>query len=263
MPTTIRAVERNAPEVLVGCAGWSLPRDQWPRFPQAGSHLERYAARMRLVEINSSFYRPHRAETYERWAASTPVDFGFSVKLPQAITHTGRLSGIRNAFDAFVDQAGALGAKLHCLLAQLPPSLAFDARVAARFLGVVRRAYPGPLALEPRHASWFSAPAQALLERFEVARVLADPVLHAGGERPGGWPGLVYLRLHGSPRVYWSAYDDALLARLAACLARARDEGARCICIFDNTAGGAATGNALALLDAISRGPASGRAPAA
>lgn len=263
MPTTIRAAERRGPEILVGCAGWSLPRDQWPRFPPAGSHLERYAARLPVVEINSSFYRPHRAQTYERWAASTPAGFGFCVKLPQVITHTRRLAGARGDFEVFLGQAQGLGTKLQCMLAQLPPSLAFDARVAARFLGVVRRAYTGALALEPRHASWFGAPAQALLERFEVARVLAHPVLHAGGERPGGWPGLVYLRLHGSPRVYWSAYDNALLPPLAARLAQARDEGARCICIFDNTAGGAATGNALALREAISRPPASGRAPAA
>ena len=44
----------------VGCAGWSLPRETWPEFREAGSHLERYASRFNAVEINSSFYRPHQ-----------------------------------------------------------------------------------------------------------------------------------------------------------------------------------------------------------
>ncbi|EGH32463.1 hypothetical protein PSYJA_27274, partial [Pseudomonas syringae pv. japonica str. M301072] len=30
--------------------------------------MQRYASRFNAVEINSSFYRPHRAETYARWA---------------------------------------------------------------------------------------------------------------------------------------------------------------------------------------------------
>jgi uncharacterized protein YecE (DUF72 family) len=80
-----------------------------------------------------------------------------------------------------------------------------------------------------------------------VARVLADPVLFDEAAAPGGWPGLVYLRLHGSPRRYWSAYDDELLVRLAQRLQLAMEEGAQCWCVLDNTAGGEAVGNALTL----------------
>ena len=231
----------------VGCAGWSLPRSQWPAFPEAGSHLARYASRLVVVEINSSFYRPHRRETYARWAASTPEDFRFAVKMPQRITHEKRLHGATPELEAFLAQVEGLGEKLGCLLAQLPPSLSFEPRTAARFLGALRRRYFGRLALEPRHASWFVHEAEGLLAGFETARVLADPVLHANAAAPGGWRGLVYLRLHGSPRRYWSAYPDALLARLAPRLLQARAEGAECWCIFDNTAAGEAVGNALTL----------------
>jgi uncharacterized protein YecE (DUF72 family) len=93
-----------------------------------------------------------------------------------------------------------------------------------------------------------------LLAQFRIARVLADPVLFDEAAAPGGWPGMVYLRLHGSPRRYWSAYDDALLERLAVRLRRAREEeGAACWCIFDNTASGAAVGNALTLVRIASK----------
>ncbi|SEK01047.1 Uncharacterized conserved protein YecE, DUF72 family [Variovorax sp. OK212] len=231
----------------IGCAGWSLPRAQWREFPAEGSHLARYAQVFDAVEIDTSFYRPHRRETYERWAASTPAAFRFAVKLPQAVTHERRLVDAMAPFEDFLAQAGGLGDRLGVLVVQLPPSLAFDAAVVRRFLAAMRRRHAGAVVLEPRHRSWFTPQADALLAGFEVARVLADPVLFDQAAAPGGWPGLVYLRLHGSPRRYWSAYGDALLARLAQRLRLATEEGARCWCIFDNTAGGEAVGNALTL----------------
>ncbi|MDQ0569364.1 uncharacterized protein YecE (DUF72 family) [Variovorax paradoxus] len=236
------------PTLRIGCAGWSLPRALWPEFPAEGSHLVRYAQRFDTVEIDTSFYRPHRRETYERWDASTPEGFRFSVKLPQSITHEKRLLDAMPEFEAFIAQADGLGAKLGCLVVQLPPSLVFDAGAVKRFLAALRRRHSGSVALEPRHRSWFVPQAEAVLSDFDVARVLADPVLFDEAAAPGGWPGLVYLRLHGSPRRYWSAYEDALLTRLAARLRQAREEGAACWCIFDNTAGGEAVGNALTLL---------------
>ena len=56
----------------IGTAGWSIPKEQAALFPPAGSHLERYGAVLNAVEINSSFYRPHRKATYERWSAAVP-----------------------------------------------------------------------------------------------------------------------------------------------------------------------------------------------
>jgi uncharacterized protein YecE (DUF72 family) len=235
------------PSLHLGCAGWSLPRAVWPEFPAEGSHLVRYAQRFDAVEIDTSFYRPHRRETYERWAASTSEGFRFSVKLPQSITHEKRLLDAMPEFEAFIAQVDGLGAKLGCLVVQLPPSLAFEAGAVKRFLAALRRRHQDPVALEPRHRSWFVPQAETVLSDFHVARVLADPVLFDEAAAPGGWPGLVYLRLHGSPRRYWSAYDDALLERLASRLRLARGEGAECWCIFDNTAGGEAVGNAMTL----------------
>jgi uncharacterized protein YecE (DUF72 family) len=79
------------PRIFIGCAGWSIARAHAQAFPEAGTHLKRYAQLLPAVEINSSFYRPHRPQTYARWAASTPQTFRFAVKLPRAITHTHRL----------------------------------------------------------------------------------------------------------------------------------------------------------------------------
>ena len=233
--------------VRVGIAGWALRREQQPMFDAGVSHLARYATRFDAVEINSSFYRRHRAATYARWAASVPPGFRFSVKVPKAITHAAKLVDPDAALDEFIGDVSALDTRLGCLLVQLPPSLQLDAAVAERFLGALRARYQGSVALEPRHVTWFTPEAEALLVRYEVARVAADPPKAPDGMKPGGWPGLVYYRMHGSPRTYYSAYDDALLGRLAAEIRTRALGGVPVWCIFDNTALGAATPNAFEL----------------
>jgi uncharacterized protein YecE (DUF72 family) len=233
--------------ILVGCAGWSLPREVQQQFGEGTSHLARYATRFPVTEINSSFHRPHKPSIYERWAAAVPADFRFCAKLPKTITHERRLVDCAEPLREFLAQAHHLGDKLACLLVQLPPSLAFDAASAVPFLELLRAAFGGALALEPRHASWFEPEADALLRSLQVARVLADPVRHETGRAPGGWPQRVYVRLHGSPRMYYSSYPRELLEALAVRLLAAEAEGAEAWCIFDNTASGAAAADALLL----------------
>jgi uncharacterized protein YecE (DUF72 family) len=243
VPTT-----RDVPCVYAGCAGWNLPPAESHRFPKEGSHLARYAAQFAAAEINSSFYRPHRRSTYAKWAATVPATFRFSVKVPKTITHEHRLAGARKLLDTFIDEVTGLGDKLGCLLVQLPPSLEFNARVAKSFLSYLRRRYAGNVVLEPRHATWFTAGAGKLLTASGVARVAADPALIPAAAEPGAWPGIIYYRLHGSPRMYYSSYSDAYLKTLASRLNQLARGKAPVWCIFDNTAFGVAYANALDLL---------------
>src|SRR5918993_2432455 len=76
----------DVPRIVIGTAGWSIPRAVAHEFTASGSHLERYARVLNGAEINSSFHRPHARAVYARWAAATPDDFRFSVKLPRTIT---------------------------------------------------------------------------------------------------------------------------------------------------------------------------------
>jgi uncharacterized protein YecE (DUF72 family) len=237
----------------VGIAGWALRREHQPMFDEGASHLARYATRFNAVEINSSFYRRHRAATYARWAASVPETFRFSVKVPKAITHAAKLTSPDAALDEFLGDVTALGATLGCLLVQLPPSLQLDPPVAEAFFVALRARVDGPVALEPRHTTWASEEAEALFARFRIARVAADPPRVPDGDSPGGWPGLVYYRMHGSPRTYYSTYDDEQLAVLADAIASYVRRDVPVWCIFDNTALGAATPNALELRRLLER----------
>lgn len=132
------------------------------------------------------------------------------------------------------------------ILIQLPPSIAFDARVAEDFLGALRGRDQGQVACEPRHFSWFCAEAERLLARWRLARVAADPSFGTGGDLPSGWRDPVYFRLHGSPDTYWSSYSPDYLGRLARTL-KAFRSSAETWCILDNTASGSAIANALDL----------------
>ncbi len=192
----------DCPTVLVGCAGWALPRIARERFPSEGSLLQCYAAKFPVVEVNSSFYRAHRPSTYARWTTGVPATFRFAVKVPKAITHAARLTDAVPMLHAFMAQVSALGSHLGCLLVQLPPSLAFDSNVADAFFVAMREQYAGPIALEPRHPTWFVSGAERLLVAFRVSRVAADPAISPSAGEPGGWQDFVYYRLHGSPRVY-------------------------------------------------------------
>lgn len=227
----------------IGCAGWSIDRESAPRFPAGDSHLERYAQVLNAAEINSSFYRPHQPQTYARWAASVPAGFRFSVKLPRTITHDARLVGVDALLARFAGETQGLGDKLGCVLVQLPPSLALDRAVAQRFFSALTARFACMLACEARHGSWFGDDATALLRAHGVTRVIADPP----ARQPGPYVatgGAVYARLHGSPRMYYSSYDDAYLDSVAAYIA-----GKDAWIIFDNTASGAALPNALSLLE--------------
>jgi uncharacterized protein YecE (DUF72 family) len=233
---------------FVGTAGWAVPRQWGALAPTDVKGLERYARVLNAVEINSSFYRPHARATYERWASKVPADFQFSVKMPKAITHEQRLSGVREALDRFLDEANGLGTKLGALLVQLPGSFEFTAGIVGRFFAMLRRRYRGAVVCEPRHATWYSQDAERLLTSHHVALVAADPPRGTKACDPGGWRGVVYYRLHGSPRCYFSPYQQPFLAAIAA---RVREADAPAWCIFDNTGSGAAFENAVRLCELL------------
>jgi uncharacterized protein YecE (DUF72 family) len=236
--------------INIGTAGWSIPRPSAESFPSGGSALDRYATRLPVTEINSSFHRPHRRSTWEKWRDSVPDGFRFSVKIPKTITHQAKLRDCGSLVDAFLSEAEVLEGKLAVLLVQLPPKLDLDPEAASAFFTDLTAKTTARVACEPRNVSWFTVEADALLADHAVARVAADPAICDAAARPGGWRGLSYMRLHGSPVIYRSSYADRI-GDYAGQLAQ--DEAPERWCVFDNTASSAAMGDALALDDLIRR----------
>ena len=211
--------------------------------------LERYSSRFQCVEINSSFYRPHRPATYTRWARAVPAHFRFSLKIPKEISHVRKLRESIGLLETFLQHSGELGEALGIYVVQLAPSHAYD-RAAAEFFAAFRERFGGRIACEPRHESWGGVAAQATLDRYHITRAGADPAPFPGAELSVCYGGFAYFRWHGSPRTYYSAYTHGQLAVLGG---RALSANAPDVwCIFDNTAMGAAAENALELLRSVS-----------
>ena len=237
--------------LMIGTAGWTIPQPQRDLFPAIGTHLERYAKQLPAVEINSTFYRSHRTATYHRWAASVPEDFRFSVKVPRELTHERQLHDYEEPLASFIHEVRELGPKLGPCLVQLPPSFAFDRSVVSAFFRSFRAQFPGDIVCEPRHRSWSEAAAEETFLEFGISRVIADPEVIPG--RTESHTSIVYYRLHGSPRIYYSEYSPGYLSDLATQVRTHQVAGRRVWCIFDNTALGAAAGNAVELQELIKK----------
>ena len=247
MQTTDIPHESMRDPVYLGVAGWNIRKEHGECFEPTGTHLQRYASTFNCVEINSCFYRPHRVTTYERWSASVPEHFRFAVKLPKSITHKARFVDALPLLDAFLREVAGLREKLGPVLVQLPPSFAFEKEVVVALLTELRSRFGGQLVIEPRHETWFNDQVEKILVDLEIARVAADPARVPEAALPGGFDRVVYYRLHGSPRVYYSAYPQDYLEQIAASLQDHVARGTAVWCIFDNTALGAATKDALSV----------------
>ena len=254
MQTTDIPHESPRDTVYLGVAGWNIRREHGECFEPTGTHLQRYASTFNSVEINSCFYRPHRLTTYERWAASVPEHFRFAVKLPRSITHKARFVDSLPLLDAFLGEAGGLKEKLGPILVQLPPSFAFEEEIVVAFLSELRARFSGHLVIEPRHETWFNDRVEKILTDLLIARVAADPARVPEAGAPGAFDKLVYYRLHGSPRIYYSAYPREYLEQISAALQEHAARGAEVWCIFDNTALGAATRDALGVKSLLNEG---------
>ena len=151
--------------VRIGIAGWAMPATLSDKSPEAQSHLEQYSRYFNAVEINSSFYRPHRRHSYQRWGESVPPEFRFAVKMPKLITHERRLSRCGAELGAFLHGVAGLGEKLGVLLVQLPASVIFDETVTRDFFELLTGQTTAKIVCEPRSPSWFVSAAEDLFAR--------------------------------------------------------------------------------------------------
>lgn len=201
--------------VFVGTSGWTYDHWRGPFYPDGlvkAGWLKHYARTFSTVEVNATFYRSMRPSTYETWRAATPEGFIWSVKANRFVTHVRRLRDPGEPLALFLDSLEPLGDKLGPILFQLPTSLAFDADLVRSF----RRLLPPGrrYAIEARHGSWTSDAALSCLKDGGIAWCISDTA--------GRYPYLetvtsdfIYVRLHGSKRLYASRYSEEELSAWA------------------------------------------------
>ncbi len=197
--------------IRIGTSGWTYRHwegifypAKWPR----SKWLEYYCDHFDTVELNATFYRLPNPSTFENWKERTPENFLWSVKGSKFITHTRRLRDPAEPITRLYEVTAGLGEKLGVILFQMPPGLAFDEKLLRDFCESLDPQIRH--SLEIRHPSWISDQAFGLLSDFNIALCMADTA--------GRYPyceeitaDFIYIRLHGSKKLYASKYSEGEL----------------------------------------------------
>lgn len=214
-----------------------IPRSEW---------LAWSVARTTGLEINATHYRLQRTETFAAWRSAVPDGFRFAVKANRYLTHARRLLDPAGPIRVERDRARSLGPALGAVLWQLPAPLKRDEQRLVAFVEALTAEWPVRHAIEFRDPGWFVDPVATLLQRHNVAAVIS----HAGQ-----WPmwdvvtaDFVYVRLHGAPRTYASAYGPEGLRPWADRIAGWLDQGLDVHAYLDNDIDAAAPRDAQLLL---------------
>ncbi len=231
--------------LIVGTSGWQyrswrgrfypdgLPQRRW---------LDHYAARFACVEVNNTFYNLPAAETFARWGAETPHDFRFVLKLSRYLTHIRRLREPEDSVRLFLERAEPLAAKTGPLLLQLPPTMRCDVERLDAALSAFPRRWR--IAVEFRHASWYTDDVAACLRTHDAALCLTD---RRGQPQQPMWRTSTwgFVRFHEGRATPHPCYGDTSLrswvTRIRALWAPADDVYA----FFNNDPGGCAVRDAV------------------
>jgi uncharacterized protein YecE (DUF72 family) len=237
--------------VLIGCSGFSyrdwkgtfypaeLPGQRW---------LAHYSGVFPTVELNVTFYRLPKTETFAKWYGETPAEFSFTLKGSRLITHLKRLKDVEGLLEEFFARAFTLREKLTAVLWQFPSSFSIEPGRLERFLVLLDR-YPVWNALEFRNDSWVNERIAGMCRARGVAMCMAD------------WPGFlrelpvtagfVYLRRHGEEGSYASSYSREALEEDARRIRSFLDDGIDVFIYFNNDAQGYAPNNARELMSLL------------
>ena len=241
-------------KIYIGTSGWVY--DHWDRifYPEdlrPNDRLKYFSDHFKTTEINYSFYHLPKPETYENWYNQTPNNFVFAVKASRFITHVKRLKDVKSGWDKFLENTLHLKEKLGPILFQLPPSFrATDENVkrSKEFLGqITRRSFR--FAFEFRHDTWCDDEIYGILKRYNAAWVIADSPRYPKAEVVSA--DFVYIRMHGSEKLFSSRYSLHEIEGLAKEIKGWRSNGLDVYVYFNNDYHGFAIENARDLLDLL------------
>lgn len=265
-------------EVRVGTCAWSDHEGLYPPGLAPGLRLFHYAQQFDLVEADVSFYRPITAAMTARWVRSTPSGFIFDLKAPGLVTghrpaDQEQRAGALEAFVAALEPiltAGRLGA----VLLQFPPWTT-DTAATRDAIEALARGFGGlRLAVEFRHASWFSGSPRRTLDWLA-----GQGLVHVVADEPQVGQGCVprveavtcrelsIMRLHGRNAATWYGrhatsgerfryrYSGEEIGELVEVARRLARQATEVHVLFNNNYGSYAVEGARAALLALGRPP--------
>lgn len=238
----------------VGTSGWSYKDWKGLYYPEKMKpvdYLAYYSREFDCTEINTSFYHLPRAQTVLNWAGKVPPRFLFCPKLSRYITHYKKLRDAEESLQLFFSVFDPVAGRLGPVLIQLPAQVTFDPGVAETFYNLLADTYRHhSFSIEVRDKSWFSRKSLSLMEQYNIGLVIA----HSGKLFPykeAVTAGHIYLRFHGSGKLYASSYAAVSLRAYARKCVRWMQEGHTLWIFFNNDFFGYALENARTLITMI------------
>ena len=193
--------------IHIGCSGWvykhwrglfypeGLPQKRW---------FEHDADEFDTVEINNSFYRLPRGDTFEKWRKQAPPGFCYAVKANRYLTQAKKLKECEEPLERMMTAVRCLGDRLGPMLYQLPPSMKINLERLETFLRIIPKDVTN--VFEFRNKDWYVPETYALLDRYGASFCVHD-MPGSASERVAVGP-IAYVRFHGGEGKYWGRYSD-------------------------------------------------------
>lgn len=207
-------------KIRAGVGGWTFKPWEGVFYPDdlpKKQHLHYASRRLSTIEVNGTFYRGQKPETFAKWAADTPDGFVFSLKGHRAITNRKNLAEAGESLAKFFGTGPTeLGDRLGPIVWQLAPTKRFDADDVEAFLQLLPAKHGGislKHVIEPRHDSFVAQEFVALARKYAVAICYADHAVYP--EIADVTAGVVYARLQRGVDAVATAYPEGELDKWA------------------------------------------------
>jgi uncharacterized protein YecE (DUF72 family) len=247
-------IEANTPDTrvfFIGTSGWTYDHWKGRFYPQdlpKKSWFDYYAGNFSAVEVNATFYRTFKDQTYHNWRQRAPQGFGYVLKAPQLITHRKYLLGVEEDIRAFYNSCLLLEDKFEMILLQVAPNMPYDPKRLRKAITT----FPDPsrVAVEFRRAEWLNRETLNLLQDLGAAICNVDSSQQKLTNSLTS--SRAYLRLHGRNNWYAYNYSHDELGEIAELARSLVGKGAsRVYIFFNNDFEGFAPANALTLREML------------
>ncbi|AUH32205.1 DUF72 domain-containing protein [Paracoccus tegillarcae] len=206
--------------IRIGIGGWNFP--EWRKgvfYPEGlpqRQELEFASRALGSIEINATYYRSQKPESFQKWHDETPDDFAFAVKASRFATNRRVLADAGESVQRFLTSGiTRLGPKLGPINWQFAETKQFDADDFAAFLNLLPDSQDGqPLrhAIEARHETFADPKAADLCRDRNIA--LIRSIDSKFPDIDAETADFAYVRLMGTTDIE-RGYDDAALDRHA------------------------------------------------
>jgi uncharacterized protein YecE (DUF72 family) len=240
-----RGVSASA-EIRIGCSGWNYKHWRELLYPKGLAQkrwFAAYAENFDTVEINNSFYRLPKPETFDKWREQAPPGFCYAVKANRYLTQAKKLKDCEEPLERMMSAARHLGDRLGPILYQLPPNMGINLERLESFLELVPKDVTN--VFEFRNSSWYVPETYGLLDRHGAAFCVHD-MPGSASERVAVGPA-TYVRFHGGEGKYWGRYSDEGLLGWTDWIVEQAKSGRPVWCYFNNDIGGHAIDDAQTL----------------